>query len=209
MINSVWLISAYLPPVEYFTKLLLFDRIYIEQHDHYMKETYRNRCRICGPNGIINLTVPVVKPETIKCEMKDIRISDHGKWRHLHWNAIESSYNTTPYYEFYKDDFAHLFERDYTFLIDFNDALLNLVCDLINIHPTLHRTDEYKQIFNPGEYDCREMINPKKNYQLTDVDFTPQPYYQVFQEKFGFIPNLSIIDMLFNCGPESLILLKK
>ena len=100
-----YLSSAYLAPVEYYTKLLEYDKIYVEQHDHYIKQTYRNRCTIAGPDGELALSIPTVKPDTLKCPMKDIRISDHGNWRHLHWNAIESAYNSTPYFEYYKDDF--------------------------------------------------------------------------------------------------------
>lgn len=205
--NAIWMSSAYLAPVEYYTKLLKYDSIFIEQHDHYMKETYRNRCKICGPNGAVNLTIPIIKPETIKCEMQDIKISDHGNWRHLHWNAIESAYNTTPYFEFYKDDFIPFYEKEFVYLLDFNEELCHLICDLIDIHPHIARTSEYRKTFLPGESDFRDIIHPKKDYSKEDKEFIPHPYYQVFHEKLGFIPNLSIIDMLFNCGPESLILL--
>lgn len=206
--KSVWLTSAYLPPVEYFSKLLLFDKIFIEQHDHYMKETYRNRCHILGPNGIITLTVPVVKSSMLKCEMCEVKISDHGNWRHLHWNAIESAYNTTPYYEFYKDYFAPFYEKQYEYLIDFNEALCGLLCELIDMTPQIQRTDEYSKSFDADEVDFRDRIHPKKNYRIEDVDFQPRSYYQVFHDKYGFVPNLSIIDMLFNCGSESLLLLE-
>lgn len=91
-----YLSSAYLAPVEYYTKLLAYDKVFVEQHDHYIKQTYRNRCTIAGPSGELALSIPTVKPDTLKCPMKDIRISDHGNWRHLHWNAIESAYNSTP-----------------------------------------------------------------------------------------------------------------
>ena len=84
--KTAYLSSAYLAPVEYYTKLLAYDKIFIEQHDHYMKQTYRNRCTITGPDGELALSIPTVKPDTPKCPMKDIRISDHGNWRHLHWN---------------------------------------------------------------------------------------------------------------------------
>ena len=103
---TVYLSSAYLAPVEYYTKLLAYDHIYIEQYDHYTKQTYRNRCTIAAPDGELALSIPTVKPNTPKCPMRDIRISDHGNWRHLHWNAIESAYNHTPFFEYYKDDFA-------------------------------------------------------------------------------------------------------
>lgn len=206
--QSAWLTTAYLAPIEYYSKLLRYDSIFIEQHDHYMKETYRNRCRICGPSGVITLTVPVVKPATPKAEMRDIHISDHGNWRHLHWNAIESAYNTTPYFEFYRDYFAPFYEKRYEFLIDFNEELCHTICNLIDMQPDIRRTDEYLKTFEEGQHDFRDIIHPKHDFKQFDSEFTSHPYYQVFHEKLGFIANLSIIDMLFNCGPESLILLR-
>ena len=184
---TVYLSSAYLAPVEYYTKLLAYDRVCIEQHDHYIKQTYRNRCTIAAPDGELALSIPTVKPASLKCPMCDIRISDHGNWRHLHWNAIESAYNHTPFFEYYKDDFRPFYEKKYEFLADFNEELCHLVCSLIDIQP----------------------IHPKKDFSLEDPDFSPQPYYQVFQERLGFLPNLSIIDLLFNMGPESLLVLQQ
>ena len=186
---TVYLSSAYLAPVEYYTKLLAYDRVCIEQHDHYIKQTYRNRCTIAAPDGELALSIPTVKPASLKCPMCDIRISDHGNWRHLHWNAIESAYNHTPFFEYYKDDFRPFYEKKYEFLADFNEELCHLVCSLIDIQPVMERTSEYKTGFAP--------------------DFSPQPYYQVFQERLGFLPNLSIIDLLFNMGPESLLVLQQ
>ena len=198
-----YLSSAYLAPVEYYSKLLNYDKIFIEQHDHYMKQTYRNRCTIAGPEGELALSIPTVKPEGPKCPMKDIRISDHGNWRHLHWNAIESAYNSTPFFEYYK------YEKKYEFLTDFNEELCRLVCELIDIQPAIERTKEYKTDFAPNEIDFREAIHPKKDFHRTDPEFIPQPYYQVFEARHGFLPNLSIIDLLFNMGPESLLILQK
>ena len=150
---TVYLSSAYLAPVEYYTKLLAYDQIYIEQHDHYTKQTYRNRCTIAAPDGELALSIPTVKPDTPKCPMRDIRISDHGNWRHLHWNAIESAYNHTPFFEYYKDDFRPFYEKKYEFLADFNEELCHLVCSLIDIQPVMERTSEYKTGFAPGEAD--------------------------------------------------------
>lgn len=203
--TTVILSSAYLPPVQYFTKLLAYDRVLIEQHDHYVKQTYRNRCTIAAPNGELALAVPIVKPDSPKCPMRDIRISDHGNWRHLHWNALTSAYNHTPFFEYYKDDFRPFYERRWEFLADFNEALLNLVCELTDIQPCLSRTTEY---YRDGGDDLRERIHPKRGW-ADDASFTPHPYYQVFQDKLGFLPNLSMADLLFNMGPESLPVLQK
>lgn len=147
---TVYLSSAYLAPVEYYTKLLAYDRVCIEQHDHYIKQTYRNRCTIAAPDGELALSIPTVKPASLKCPMCDIRISDHGNWRHLHWNAIESAYNHTPFFEYYKDDFHPFYEKKYEFLADFNEELCHLVCSLIDIQPVMERTSEYKTGFAPG-----------------------------------------------------------
>lgn len=207
--KSVLLSSAYLAPVEYYTKLLAYDRVLVEQHDHYIKQTYRNRCTIAAPDGELALSIPTVKPDTLKCPLRDIRISDHGNWRHLHWNAIESAYNHTPYFEYYKDDFRPFYEKKYEFLADFNEELCRLVCLLIDMQPTVERTTEYRPLPSQDEDDFRECIHPKKDFRLEDPAFFPQPYYQVFQERHGFLPNLSIIDLLFNMGPESLLVLQQ
>ena len=205
--TTVLLSTAYLAPVEYYTKLLAYDRIRIEQYDHYQKQTYRNRCTIASPSGPLALTVPTVKPSTLKCFTRDIRISDHGNWRHLHWNALESAYNHTPFFEYYKDDFRPFYEQRYEFLTDFNEALCRLVCSLIDFSPSLERTADY-MVQPPDTDDFRERIHPKKDFRTEDPAFQPCPYYQVFQEKLGFLPNLSIIDLLFNMGPESLLVLR-
>ena len=205
--KTIYLSSAYLAPVEYYSKLKAYDKIYIEHHDHYVKQTYRNRCNIAGPEGVLSLSVPIIRPDTPKCAMKDIRISDHGNWRHLHWNAIESAYNNTPFFEYYKDDLRPFYENKYTFLADFNEELRCKICELMDISPVVEHTASYHTDFLPDEADYREVIHPKKDYTEVDQDFLPKPYYQVFESRHGFLPNLSVIDLLFNMGPESVLVL--
>ena len=205
--KTIYLSSAYLAPVEYYSKLKAYDKIYIEQHDHYVKQTCRNRCNIAGPEGVLSLSVPIIRPDTPKCAMKDIRISDHGNWRHLHWNAIESAYNNTPFFEYYKDDLRPFYENKYTFLADFNEELRCKICELMDISPVVEHTASYHTDFLPDEADYREVIHPKKDYTEVYKDFLPKPYYQVFESRHGFLPNLSVIDLLFNMGPESVLVL--
>ncbi len=200
--------SAYLAPVEYYTKLFLYDKVYVEQYDNYMKQTYRNRCTIAAANGPLALSVPTERPATLKCFMRDVRISDHGHWRHLHWNAIESAYKNSPFFDYYQDDFRLFYEKKFEFLYDFNRQLCAWVCEQVDLHPRVLCTEEFKAGFPGAERDFREIIHPKKDYHAADAEFVPEPYYQVFESKFGFLPNLSIIDLLFNMGPESLLVLR-
>ena len=207
--RPVYIATAYLGPIQQYCKMLQYPEVRIETAENYVKQTYRNRCVIAAANGPLSLSIPIVKPDTLKCQTKDIRISDHGNWRHLHWNAIESAYNHTPFFEYYKDDFRPFYEKKYEFLADFNEELCRLICSLIDIQPDMERTSEYRTEFTLDETDFRESIHPKKDFTLEDTAFSPQPYYQVFQERLGFLPNLSIIDLLFNMGPESLLVLQK
>lgn len=200
---SVLLSSFYLAPIQYYSKLFRSERAYIEIHDTYQKQSYRNRCLIAGANGILPLSIPVEKPEAGKDKMKDVRISDHGNWRHLHWNALVSAYNSSPFFEYYGDDFRQFYEKKYTFLLDFNEELRVLICRLLDIRPRVGYTDRFIETLPNGMMDFRESIHPKPNRQKSDPDFEALPYYQVFAEKHGFLENLSIVDLLFNMGNES------
>lgn len=198
--------SAYLPPVQYFVHLYDRGGCVVEQHEHYLKQTYRNRCVIDSPNGALALTIPVEKAADGKCLMKDVRISDHGNWRHLHWQALVASYYNSPFFEYYQDDFRPFFEKKWEFLVDFNEEILYKCCELIDIQPEIVRSDSYVRI-EAGEVDYRALITPKNSVEMDDL-FSPAEYYQVFQYKQGFKPNLSIADLIFNMGPESVLVLQ-
>ncbi len=199
--------SAYLAPVEYYTKLYAYDKVYVERFDHYMKQTYRNRCIIASADGLLSLTVPTEKGDEAKCLMKDIRISDHGNWRHVHWNAFVAGYKHSPFFDYYADEFHCFFERKYEFLYDFNAELCDWICAQIDMQPDMEPTDDYLAEVEVAD-DFRESIHPKRDWKESDPAFSPKAYYQVFDVKQGFLPNLSIVDLLFNMGPESLLVLR-
>lgn len=227
-LSTALLSTTYFGPIQWYQKLNRYDHCVIEQFDNFQKQTYRNRCRIATANGSQVLTVPVERTEG-KCLMRDVRISDHGAWRHLHWNALQSAYGESPFFEFYADDLHPFFERRWTFLLDFNMDITNKLCELLDIHPRLSLTTNYLPL-TPGEeeksfgkeektlgedeksleemepfIDFREAIHPK--HPLPDADFAPRPYYQQHAPRHGFQPNLSILDLLFNEGNEAIFFL--
>lgn len=199
--------SAYLAPVSYFAALYSCRKAYIERYDHYMKQTYRNRCVIASADGPLALTIPVEKSSEVKCAMKDIRVSEHGNWRHVHRNAFVAAYKQSPFFDYYADEFNAFFDRKYEFLYDFNMELTQWLCEQIDIQPELVPTGEYMDA-GEGVLDLREAIHPKRSAEDMTLFYHPVSYYQVFYSRHGFQPDLSIVDLLFNMGPESILVLR-
>ena len=199
--------TTYFGPVQWYQKLYRYEAVEIEQWESFQKQTYRNRCLIATTNGVQALTVPIERGTSPL--IKDIRISDHGNWRHLHWNALQSAYGESPFFEYYQDDIRPFFEKRWTFLLDFNEEIRQKVCELIDIQPKVSLTAVYSPTSHlsplTSKKDFREGIQPK--HPEPDADFVPKPYYQVYQQKHGFLPNLSILDLLFNMGPERIFYL--
>ena len=296
--------TTYFGPVQWYQKLNRH-RCIIEQHDNFVKQTYRNRCVIASANGPQTLTVPIERYDGMKCAMRDIRISDHGNWRHLHWQALVSAYGETPFFEYYADDIRPFFEeRRWKYLLDFNLDITHTLCSLLDVRPDLTLSDHYidadeticgggsldravksfgeavkgldkeaegfgeakgldgaaesfgeakgldKEAKSFGEakgldgaaesfggavksldkeaegfgeakgldgaaesfggsssacslfVDYRDAIRPK--HPLPDAEFEARPYYQVRAQRHGFLPNLSVLDLLFNEGPEGI-----
>ena len=264
--------TTYFGPVQWYQKLNRH-RCIIEQHDNFVKQTYRNRCVIASANGPQTLTVPIERYDGMKCAMRDIRISDHGNWRHLHWQALVSAYGETPFFEYYADDIRPFFEEHrWKYLLDFNLDITHTLCSLLDVRPDLTLSDHYidadeticrsvsldgaaaglseafesfggavkglngaaegfggavkgldgaaesfggavKGLGGAAEslgsssacslfVDYRDAIRPK--HPLPDAEFEARPYYQVRAQRHGFLPNLSVLDLLFNEGPEGI-----
>ena len=205
--------TTYFGPVQWYQKLKRYDHCVIEQYDSYQKQTYRNRCVIATANGLQALTVPVDhSPLTIDhVQCKDLRISDHNQWRRVHWNALQSAYSESPFFEYYADDIRPFFERKYEFLIDFNEAIRQKMCELLDIETSVSYSSGFMvhgsgfRVQGSGFKDFREVIHAK--HPQDDPEFQPRSYWQVFQHRYGFQPNLSILDLLFCMGPEAVFYL--
>ena len=211
--------TTYFGPIQWYQKLYRADMVLIERCESFQKQTYRNRCLIASTQGVQALTVPVVSEGSSL--INNVRISDHGNWRHLHWNALKSAYGESPFFEYYEDDLRPFFQPDWEFLFDFNEAIRKKMCELLDIHPHVHYTESFTSPLDISRtshlvprtsisplsppLDYRYAIQPK--HPAPDDDFTPRPYYQVYREKHGFLPNLSILDLLMNMGPESIFYL--
>ena len=194
---------VYLGPVAYYQALGKADTIWLEQCEYYEKQSYRNRCNIAGPNGVLSLSIPVEKKGGDKVLSRDIRISEHGDWQQQHWRSIEAAYNSTPFFEYYKDDLAPFYHKKWDFLWDFNMEIQAILLDLLELETRISFTKNYTAILEDHCLDLRQSIHPKKELSM----FEEQSYYQVFEQKFGFQSNLSIIDLLFNMGNESQLLI--
>ncbi|MBC7398733.1 MAG: WbqC family protein [Mucilaginibacter sp.] len=189
----------YLPPVAYFTQINAYKPdIVIESEEHFPKQTYRNRTNIYSPDGVLVLTVPVVKGSKMHTNVKDVKISYDFKWQRQHWMGLETCYRRSAYFEYYEDDFAPFYQKNFTYLFDYNEQLLQMLLKFIKIQLPLQYTETYEAEY-PSLNDFRSAISTKKEF-----DFEQKPYFQVFDERNGFIKNLSIVDLLFNQGPQTI-----
>jgi hypothetical protein len=192
------LATAYFPPVPYMAEVVRADEITIEARETYPKQTFRNRCLIYGPNGRQTLIIPVIKVNGNHTVTRDIKISDHYPWQKTHWRSIETAYNNSPFFLFYQDYFARFFTTQYRFLLDLNLEILDIFIRILNIGKSAVLTEEYNARPFIGK-DLRNISSCKKN----PVPAHLMPYSQVFMDRYGFIPGLSFLDLLFNLGPEA------
>lgn len=206
--NTVLLTTSYFGSIQYFTKFLIHPHRIIERYDHYTKQSYRNRCTIYGANGVLALSIPVLKGPGHKSHVKDIRIDYNKNWRKLHWKGIESAYRHSPFFEFYMDDVQSFLDKKHSFLIDLNLDIMDYLLEALEISGGYSLTKEFTEQGCEQFNDCRETIHPKKKFS-EDPDFRAEPYPQVFADRLGFQKNLSVIDLLFNEGPNARSLLDR
>ncbi len=205
--NDILLSTAYFAPIHFYSRFIAHPQVYIEQFEHFNKQTYRNRCVILGGNGSISLIVPVIKGRGSKIFIKDLKISYEMDWQRNHWRTIFSAYNSSPYFEYYKDDIKPIFSKQTKYLLDLNQSINETICELLEIDNTTKLTVDFENV-PENTLNYREIISPKNRNQ-PDTNFHSKEYTQVFSEKFKFTPNLSILDLLFNEGPNSYTILKE
>lgn len=199
MDNYLILPALYLPPISYFSAIAhAAGNILLEKHEHYPKQSYRTRASIYSANGKLDLIIPVHKGKNGHTKMKDVRINYDADWQRLHWMSLQTAYRRSAYFEYYEDDFALFYQQRYDLLFDYNAAQLALLLRLLKIDSQIGSTASYREDYSP-HIDFRTSIHPKKSH----LHPAPRPYYQVFETKHGFLGNLSIVDLLFNQGPQS------
>lgn len=192
--------SFYLPPVSYFHQIKVnYSAICIDKYENYIKQSYRTRAIIGTANGPLNLIIPIVHEAKERKIMKDIKISYEFNWRRLHWLSIQTAYRSTPYFEFYEEEFADLYTLKEKYLIDFNSIQLERILKLLKIDRNIEYTDKYYES-EPAVVDLRKEINPKARNSDNSGCL---PYYQIFEDKIDFMADLSIVDLLFHQGPHA------
>ncbi|AXT55973.1 hypothetical protein D1815_09485 [Aquimarina sp. AD1] len=204
--KNVLLHPMYFGSISQYAVIAQSDSIIFENEDNYQKQTYRSRNYIYGANGKLLLTIPIKHTgdkRNNKQLYKDVKIENEFKWQLLHWKSIESAYRTSPFFEYYEDEMIHLFEKRKNFLLDFNYECMEVIQDCLQLDISYTKTLTYQKEVETV-IDLRTLVNAKKEKQ-----YELSSYIQVFSDKYGFIPNLSILDLLFNEGTNALTYLEE
>jgi hypothetical protein len=193
--------TAYVGNIHFYSKFFQYEEVWLEANENYQKQSYRNRFDIYSANGRLTLTAPVIYSNKPKTKIKDVELDYAMDWQKVHFKSIESAYRSSPFYEFFMDEFMFVFEQKEKYLYDLNKKIMAVIMDLLQLdHSRLRETAKFIKPSETGENvkDFRNLIHPKS--KKNDPEFKPASYHQVFEEKHGFIENLSILDLLFNEG---------
>lgn len=204
-IQPVLIDLHYLPSLEYFSYLLSFGDVILECNEHYEKQSYRNRCYILGSNKVEMLIIPILDGNKKKL-IKDVRIDNSQRWSINHWRTISAVYGKSPFFEYYSDYFLQVYEKKYDRLWDFNFEMLTICLKLLRFNKTNSQTEIYEKLPDSKVFDARGLVNSKKVIGSSSF-YTPFSYTQNFGN--DFVPNLSVIDLLFCRGNQALEILKK
>ncbi|MCB0396071.1 MAG: WbqC family protein [Flavobacteriales bacterium] len=194
--------TAFFPPVSYVHALLSANEIWLEAHEHYVKQSYRNRCYIYGANGILRLTAPVDHGKGEHIKVTEVKLSTHHTWKNQIWKSLQTAYRTSPFFEYYEEDLADTFHADIRTLFEWNFKLLSTCLSLIGIEKNIQHTTSYIPAWPEDTIDIRQ-LHPKSSRGIS-LSPPANSYHQVFEGKHGFIPNLSILDLMFNLGPRTI-----
>ncbi|GGG57838.1 WbqC family protein [Bizionia arctica] len=189
---------TYFPNVAHVAAMAQANEVTFEMDDNYQKQTYRNRTYIYAANGILQLSVPVIHSQKDRQKYRDLKISNVENWQAIHWKSLESAYKTSPFFEYYEDELRHLFTEKADYLLDFNLKCMNTVFDCLQLDLKSSKTEIYQKTLE-DKSDYRFLVNARKQ-----ISYNFDTYTQVFNDKHGFIPNLSILDVLFNEGTNAL-----
>ncbi len=209
MSKSVLLEAQYLPNVQYFSKLVQFPTLILEAHENYQKGSYRNRCHIAGANGLIRLSIPLRKGKNERLSIQRTEISYDEPWITQHWQSIRSAYGNAPYFPYYQDELQELFRQRPKSLFEWNKSLIQLIIDLLQLPVVITLNEQYSKTVSEDIHDLRGHIHPKSHRRQLDPNFQAVPYPQLFEERHGFLPNLSILDLLFCTGPQAILYLEE
>lgn len=194
---NIILSSVYLGNIDYYTIINKNKNIIIDINEHFQKQSFRNRSIIHGANGVLNLIIPLVK-RGVRTKVKDVKIDNSQNWQKLHWRSIQSAYRSSPYFEYYENEFINFYKTKYNYLIDFNNQIQQSILKIIGIDVEIEMSNNYLETNN---MDYRQILHPKKK---PSENYIETEYIQVFSDRNGFLPNLSIVDLLFNEGPNAI-----
>ena len=189
---------TYFPNIAHYIAIANANEVIFEMEDNFLKQTYRNRTYILGANGKLSLNIPVIHSQKNRQKYKDVRIFNEEKWQNQHWKSLLSAYRTSPFFEYYQDELQPVFHQKANFLLDFNLKCFEVLCDCLQLECNTSKTKTFQKNIE-NKVDLRYLVNAKK-----EAPFAFESYTQVFSNKHGFTPNLSILDLLFNEGPNAL-----
>lgn len=207
--ESVLLETHYLPNIQYFSKLAKYPTLLLEAHENYQKGSYRNRCHIGGANGLMRLSIPLRKGKNEQLSIQHTEISHDEPWISQHWHTIRSAYGNAPYFPYYQDEIEGLFQERPKFLFEWNQSWIRLLIELLQLPVEVGLSEAYTKSPSEDILDLRGHIHPKSHRQQVDHNFQAVPYPQLFEERHGFLPNLSILDLLFCTGPQAILYLEE